>query len=153
MTVSRSRALRFLLVAGLACTSTLEPRPDITLLVTNGTCSPAGDQCQPLRVLAFPHNQPQPPVPSGFWKFDLGVVTGPTACLTLPLSKEFVVTGPSSSQTWGWNTAQGVSLGAVLESESTFPAVPSTEEFVPAGERGWAVTLPGAGRLSPTPGC
>ena len=78
MSDSRTRALPFLLVAGLACTSTLEPRADITLLVTNGTCSPAGDQCQPLRVLAFPHNQPQPPVPAGLWKFDLGVVAGPT---------------------------------------------------------------------------
>jgi hypothetical protein len=153
MTDSRTRGLPFLLVAGLACTSTLEPRADITLLVANGTCSPAGGQCQPLRVLAFPHNQPVPPVPAGLWKFDLGVVSGPTACLTLPLSKEFVVSGPSSSQTWGRDTAQGISLGVVLESESTFPAQPSTEEVIPAGERGWAVTLPGANRVSATPGC
>ena len=143
------------LLAAAACTSTVEPmvepRSDVTLLVTNSTCD-AG-QCSPLHILGFPDNQPH--TPGGLWSIDLGLLTGPSVCLTLPASREFHVTEyPSGAVTiFKWSTAQGFALGSQSLSESRFMATPSTGEFVPASESAWSVTLPGTGQVSPASTC
>jgi len=134
-----------------ACSSAFEPRENVTLFVTNGTC--ASGTCSPLRILGFPNDQPH--TPGGFWSIELGILTGPSACLFFPASREFHVTEmPLGTQTtYRWNSSVGLALGAQLTTESQLMASPSTSEFVPASVEAWAVTLPGAGQPSPTSAC
>ena len=144
-----------LLLGVFACSSPVEPRSGITLLVTNRPCQ-AG-QCAAVRVLGFPSNQPL--TPGGNWSLDLGLLTGPSACLSIPASGIFRVIGVSSdgtkadTTTYNWTSADRFSLGAQPESASRFTAAPSTGEFVPSGAAGWSVTLPGAGPISSGPAC
>ena len=124
----------------VGCRSSTEPARPVTVLVTNTSCTPG--PCVPLRVLAFPDNQPH--TPGGLWRIELGVVSTASACMTIPASAEFRVTGPPEGTTvFRWNTGNGVSLGSLLPGEPAAPAGPSTSSFVPMSESGWTVTLPG----------
>src|SRR5437764_577252 len=53
------------LFGALGCSSTVQPRADVTLLITNGTCETG--QCAPVQILGFPSNQPHTPGDSGRW--------------------------------------------------------------------------------------
>ena len=142
-------ALRFLPLITLACSSTVAPRAGVTLLVTNGTCS-AGS-CSPFEILGFPENQPR--TPGGLWSIDLGPLTGPAACVTLPLSATFLVIGGADTTTYLWTTALPLSLGAQPPSASRLFATPSTSSFVPAAAAGWSAILPGVAQVSVSPMC
>ena len=128
-----------------------EDPQEVGLLITNGTCD--GDVCSPIRVRAFPDNQPH--TPGGPWSIDLGVVTGRTACLMLPASQEARVTaaGTGETKTWSWSTARGTSLGADDSSEAWFFAHSTTPSFIPADAAGWSITLPGTGAAVPSGRC
>jgi hypothetical protein len=144
-----------LLLATLACSSSLEPRSGVTLLVTNGTCQ-AG-QCTPLAILGFPSNQPI--TPGGLWSIDLGLLTVPAACLTFPRSAIFRVIGVSNdgtkadTTTYTWTTALPLSLGALEPPASRLWASPSTAAFVPASAPSWIVNLPAGSHVSPRQAC
>jgi hypothetical protein len=153
-----SRWLRTLssfgLLVAMSCSTGLEPRAGVTLLVTNATCQ-AG-QCESVRVLGFPANQPS--TPGGFWSLDLGVVAGSEACLTLPPSAVFRVIGQHTDGTadttsFTWTTAKSISLGALPPSGSRIQAGPSTPGFVPARASGWRTTLPGEAQPTQTTAC
>jgi hypothetical protein len=139
------------LFGALGCSSTVQPRADVTLLITNGTCETG--QCMPVQILGFPSNQPH--TPGGFWSVDLGLVSAATACLTLPPSATFRVIDASTgaTTTYTWTTAEGLSLGALQPPASRIQATPSTGEFVPASARGWSVTLPAGSQVSPRQAC
>jgi hypothetical protein len=148
-------ALVSLLIGTLGCSSTVQPRAGVTLLITNGTCETG--QCAPLQILGFPSNQPLSP--GGFWSIDLGLITAPSVCLTFPPSATFRVTGVSNdgtkadTTTHTWTTAISLSLGAQSPSASRIMAAPSTSAFVPATSSGWSVTMPGGSHVSPTQTC
>lgn len=139
MHLRRSIAIPSLMLAALSCSSSLEPKSNVTLLVTNASCNPG--PCSAQEVLAFPSNQPK--TPGGLWSVDLGTMTGPQLCVTIPISATFVVSGPGETTTFVWNTAKPVALGAQAPSVSRVFASPSTSEFVPAAAAGWSITLPG----------
>lgn len=145
------KLLPVLLLVTLACSSTTESLPTVTLLVTNATCN-AG-QCTPIQVLGFPSNQPH--TPGGFWSIDLGLVTGPSACLTLPPSGEFRVGNASSGATtvYSWTVADPLALSAEPAPADRLRAVPITGPFVPAGADGWSIILPGGTSLSKARAC
>ena len=107
MRLRRLIAIPPLMLAALSCSSSLEPTSNVTLLVTNGSCDPG--PCSAERVLAFPSNQPN--TPGGDWSLDLGTMTGPQLCVTIPISSTFRVIGPGETTTFVWNTAKPVSLG------------------------------------------
>ena len=144
-----------LLFGALGCSSTVQPRAGVTLLVTNGSCETG--QCAPLQILGFPSNQAL--TPGGFWSIDLGIVTTPWACLTFPPAATFRVIGVSNdgskadTTTFTWTTASPLSLGAQSPSASRIMAQPSTGAFVPASGPGWSATLPGGSRVFPTQVC
>ena len=140
-----------LLIGAVGCSSTVQPRAGVTLLITNGTCE-AGP-CAPLQILGFPSNQPH--TPGGFWSVDLGRISALSACLTLPPSATFRVTDASTgaTTTYTWTTADAFSLGALQAPASRIPATPSTGAFVPATAPGWRVTLPAGSQLSPGQAC
>jgi hypothetical protein len=142
------------LLAALACASPSEPRSGVTLLVTNGAC--VAQYCDSLRILGFPGNQPG--TPGGYWSIDLGIVTTPTACLTLPPSATFRVIGlheggGADTTTVTWTTTALFSLGAQVPSASLIMASPTTTAFVPADAEGWRITLPGGSRATPSSAC
>ena len=115
-----------------------------TILVTNGTC--LSGHCDSLEILAFPSNQPL--TPGGFWSIDLGLMTGPQACLALPPSATFRVTGPDSNGivhtiNYAWTPTVSLSLGSIAPADGRLQASPTTAVFVPASAAGWRVTLPG----------
>jgi hypothetical protein len=150
-------AAAFPLVAGLSCSlsetapTAYEPAP---LLVTNGTC--VDGNCDSLRVLGFPINQPL--TPGGLWSLDLGVVTTEQACLTIPTSAVFLVIavhgdGARDTTDYPWTPALGIALGAQPPSESRLWASPSTATFVPAEATGWSVTVPSDSTVVPAPPC
>jgi len=140
-----------LLLGALGCSSTVQPRAGVTLLITNGTCETG--PCAPLQILGFPSNQPH--TPGGFWSVDLGLVSASSACLTLPPSATFRVTDASTgaTTTYTWTTANGFSLGALQPPASRIQATPSTGAFVPANAAGWSVTLPAGSQVSPSQAC
>lgn len=138
-----------LLLAAVACSSSVQPRAGVTLLVTNATCD-AGS-CSPLQILGFPSNQPA--TPGGMWSLDLGLVTTPSACLKLPVSATFRVIGPGTTTTYTWTTGNGLSLGAQPPSASRIQAGPSTGAFVPARAAGWTITFPGGTAVSASQAC
>lgn len=139
--------------ACLACNVT-EPGPNVTLLVTNGTCVKA--QCDSVHVLAFPSAQPD--TPGGMWSLDLGVITTPEACLLIPMHAQFRLIGLHPDGTRDttltkWSDVAGLSLGVQPPQTAQFFALPSTEAFVPAYSRGWRVTLPGNSSPIPATTC
>jgi hypothetical protein len=144
------KTLRFLPLIALACSSSVEPHSGVTLLVTNATCS--GGSCSPLEILGFPSNQPL--TPGGLWSIDLGLLTGPAACVTFPASAKFLVIGVSNdgtkadTTTYLWTTSLPLALGAQPPSASRILAAPSTRSFVPATAPGWRATLPSASQVS-----
>lgn len=149
MRFRRLIAVPMLTLAALSCSSSLEPRSNITLLVSNGTCAPG--PCSAQEVFAFPSNQPN--TPGGEWLIDLGTMTGPQLCVTIPISSTFTVSGPGETTTFDWNTAKPMALGAQPPAMSRFEASPSTSEFVPARGAGWSITLPGGTQAVQVPAC
>ncbi len=142
------------LLAVLSCSSIVEPRAGVTLLVTNGTC--LAGRCDSLRVLGFPSKQPL--TPGGFWSLDLGLITTSQACLTLPPSATFRVIGvggdgTADTITYTWTSAKALSLGAQPPSSSRIQASPSTTAFVPANAAGWRVTFPTGSQATPSSVC
>ena len=109
----RMIAISPLVLAALSCSSSLEPKSNVTLLVTNASCAPG--PCMAQEVLAFPSNQPE--TPGGDWSLDLGTMTGPQLCVTIPISATFLVSGPGETTTFDWTTAKPVSLGVQQPSE------------------------------------
>jgi len=142
-------AVPVLLLAELGCSSSVQPRSGVTLLVTNGTCTPG--PCASLEILGFPATQAH--TPGGFWSLDLGPITGPQACLTLPESAQFRIIGPADTATITWTTAVAMSLSALSPSSSRLMAAPSTKGFVPAAANGWRITLPGSSGPVETSAC
>ena len=141
-------------LAGLACSSAAAPDPPSMLLVTNATC--ASGSCDPLDVLAFPSNQPL--TPGGYWSLDLGLITTPQACFTIPTSAKFLIVAvnPDSSRdttTITWTSSIPVSLGAIPPSGNRIMAGPSTSAFVPSSSPGWTVTFPNGSAASPNTAC
>ncbi len=148
------RAAAAVVLAGLACSSTLEPRSGITLLATNSTCLIG--RCDSLEVLAFPSNQPN--TPGGYWSFDLGLLTTPEACFKVPASAAFRVIGVNAdgsrdTTTFTWTSADPLSLGAQAASGSRIQASPTTAAFVPATAAGWRIAFPTDSRASPGAVC
>src|SRR5437870_3075393 len=111
------------LLGPLGCSSTVQPHASVTLLITNGTCETG--QCASVQILGFPSNQPH--TPGGFWSVDLGLVSAPSACLTLPPSATFRVIDASTgaTMTYTWTTAEGLSLGAQRAGASPCPPAPT----------------------------
>jgi len=148
-------AAAFVALAGLACKSIAPAAdPPSTLFVTNANC--ANGQCDPFEVLAFPSNQPH--TPGGFWSLNLGRITTPQACFTLPSSARFLIVAvnPDSSRdttTITWTSAMPVSLGALPPSGNEIQANPSTSAFVPSSSPGWSITLPSGSAASAGPAC
>jgi hypothetical protein len=149
--VRPEKFLPVLLLATLACSSTTESLPTVTLLVTNATCNTG--QCTPIEALGFPSNQPH--TPGGFWSIDLGLVTGASACLTLPPSGEFRVGNASTgaSTVYSWTVADSLALSAEPAPADRLRAVPITGPFVPAGAAGWSIILPSGTGLSKSRAC
>ena len=142
------------LLSMLSCSSSLEPRAGVTLLVTNQSCTPG--PCSAQEILVFPSKQPN--TPGGLWSIDLGTMTGAAMCITIPASAEFDIVGYKSNGTADttkirWTNADGAALGAQPPSGSRFTAMPSTSEFVPATSSGWRVTLPGGTQAVAGPAC
>ena len=137
-------ALPLILVAALSCSSVVEPRSGVTLLVTNGSC--LSGRCDSIEVLGFPDNQPR--TPGGYWSVALGLITGSQGCLTLPPSATFRVIGVHNDGTadttvYTWTPAASLSLGSIAPAGNRLQATPTTAAFVPANAAGWRVTLPG----------
>ena len=143
-----------ILLAIISCAGAVEPRSGVTLLVTNGTCQ--ATQCDSLRVLGFPSNQPQ--TPGGMWSLDLGLITSSQACFTLPPSATFLVIGMrtdggADTTKYTWTTAKALSLGALPPSSSRIQASPNTTAFVPATAAGWRITVPTESQATPSSAC
>jgi hypothetical protein len=143
-----------LVFAALSCSSSLEPLGKVTLLVTNASCLPG--PCRAEEVLAFPGNQPN--TPGGYWSLDLGTVTGPELCITIPESATFRVIGinahgSADTTKFIWSRVLPVTLGVQAPSDSRIFASPSTAGFVPATAAGWHTTLPGDSEVVPGQPC
>ncbi len=137
------------LLLALACSSSTEPQGPVTLFVTNATCDPG--PCEALSVRGFPEEQPV--TPGGLWSIEVGTVAAPFACLTLPRSGEFHVSGPGTTTTYTWTLADPMALGTVAAGASALMATPSTTEFVAASAAGWRVTLPGGTTVTADVAC
>ena len=147
-------AVVLLVVAVLACSSVVDPKSDITLLVTNSSCLKG--RCDSLEVLGFPSNQPL--TPGGFWSIDLGLLTTPKACFKLPPAATFRVIGVNDdgtrdTTTFTWTTVAPLALGVQAPSGFRTQASPSTTAFVPATSAGWSITLPSESHASSGPPC
>lgn len=147
-------ALAPLVFAALSCSSSLESRSGITLLVVNGSC--AAGLCSSQEVLAFPSNQPN--TPGGYWSLDLGTMSGSELCVTIPASATFRVIGvhpdgSADTTKFIWTSALPVTLGVQAPSASRIFASPSTSGFVPAMAAGWSTTLPGGSQVVPGQTC
>jgi len=148
-------AAAFVALAGLACKSVAPAAdPPSTLLVTNDTC--VNGQCDSLKVLVFPSNQPA--TPGGYWYLDLGRMTTAQACFTLPSSAKFLIVGvnPDSSRdttTITWTSAMPASLGTLAPSGNWILAAPSTTAFVPSSSPGWSIKMPSGSAANQSPAC
>lgn len=149
----RGWRLSLLLSSAIACSSSVEPPPSVsvTLLVTNATCNPG--PCTPLRIRAFPNNQPH--TPGGLWSLDLGLIITPSACLTIPPAATFRIidAGSGATTTYTWASADSLSLGTLGPSESAIQATPSTGAFVPMSASGWSIALPSTSLPAPSGAC
>lgn len=148
------RAIPVIAFATISCSSSLEPRSGVTLLVTNGTCQ--GGHCDSLRVLGFPSNQPN--TPGGLWNLDLGLITTPQACYILPPTAVFLLIavrddGRADTTSIRWTNAISLSLGAQPPSSSRIFASPSTSTFVPADAAGWQITVPSGSAVTRSAAC
>jgi hypothetical protein len=148
------RTISVIVFATISCSSSVEPRSGVTLLVTNGTCQEG--HCDSLRVLGFPSNQPN--TPGGLWSLDLGLVTTSQECLPLPPTAVFRVIGVrdgggADTTSFTWTNANSLSLGAQPPSSSQIVASPSTNTFVPADAAGWQITVPGGAQPTSTSAC
>lgn len=148
------RTISLIVFATISCSSSVEPRSGVTLLVTNGTCQ--GGHCDSLRVLGFPSNQPN--TPGGLWSLELGLVTTSQECILLPPAAVFRVIGVhdgggADTTTFRWTNANSLSLGAQPPSESQIVASPSTTTFVPADAAGWQITVPGGAQPTSSSAC
>ena len=137
--------LSFCWAAASGCsTSIVEPSKDagVTITVKNTTCG-AG-YCTPLRVVAFPGNQPL--TPGGYWSIDLGLITTASACVTLPPTATFTVTNGATGAktTYTWTSGDPISLGTISESASRIQASPTTDSFIPINASGWSFDMPGS---------
>ena len=144
----------WVLFVTISCSSAVEPRSGVTLLVTNGTCQ--GGNCDSLRVLGFPGNQPL--TPGGFWSLDLGLITASEACFTLPRTAAFHVIGvrvdgTRDTTTFTWTSAMSLALGAEPPSSFMLQARPTSAAFVPASAAGWQITVPGGSQATPSSAC
>ena len=142
-------AIPLLVLVAASCSSSVEPRSGVTLLIKNASCTPG--PCSTQEVLAFPINQPH--TPGGLWSLDLGTMAGPQLCVVIPTSSTFSVIGPAETTKFVWNTAKPMSLGVKPESASYVDASPSTSEFVPATAAGWSITLPGGAQAVQDTAC
>jgi len=143
-----------LALAALACSSSVEPRAGVTLLVTNESCQ--SGHCDSLEVLAFPSIQPN--TPGGFWSIDLGAITTAQKCFTLPPTAQFKVIGQHSNGgadtvTYTWTNASGLSLGALSRGQLRLQASPTTSAFVPAAAAGWRIDVPSGLQATPDNAC
>jgi hypothetical protein len=87
---------------------------------------------------------------------DLGVITTPSACVTLPRTAAFyVIEVPGNdTTTFTWTTAKPVSLGAQAASLGTVVlTLTATDTFVPMSASGWSVDLPGGTKAVPAAPC
>lgn len=146
--------LASLVFAALSCSSSLDPRSGTALLVVNGSC--VAGLCSSQEVLAFPSNQPN--TPGGYWSLDLGTMSGPELCVTIPASATFRVIGVNADGSadttkFIWTSALPVTLGVQPPSSSRIFASPSTSGFVPATAAGWSTTLPGESQVVPGQTC
>jgi hypothetical protein len=146
--------LALLPLAALSCSSSLEPKDNITLLVKNGSCLPG--PCTAQEVLAFPGNQPN--TPGGHWSLDLGTMSGPDLCITIPASATFRVIGANADGSadtakFIWTTELPLALGVQVPAASRIFASPTTSEFVPATAAGWSITLPGGSQAVHATSC
>ena len=145
-----SGAAEILLLAALACSSSLEPRAGVTLHVMNGTCTPG--PCMALEILGFPNNQPH--TPGGPWWLNLGTMIGPDVCVTIPDTASFLVIGPQADTTkYVWTNAMALTVGAAVPEFSVPSVAPTTPSFVPALSSGWQITLPGQVRVTASSTC
>lgn len=143
-----------LTLAALACSSSVEPRAGVTLLVTNESCQ--SGLCDSLEVLAFPGTQPN--TPGGFWSLDLGTITTAQKCFTLPGAAQFKVIGQHSdgsadTVTYTWTNASSLSLGALSQGQPRILASPTTSAFVPATAAGWRIDVPSGVQATPGDAC
>jgi len=146
------RVLSPLFLASVAaCSSTTAPPPPVSLFVQNGTCTPAG--CDTVYVIGVPNKQPN--TPGGPWVFDLGIVTGQSACLSIPSSKVFrVIEQPSGHETRiEWTTADTLTLGFALTPWTRTDPVPAAPGFSPAAATGWSIVFPADSAPTPTASC
>jgi hypothetical protein len=141
-------AISTLVFGSLSCSSTLEPRSNVTLLVTNASC--ALGPCATLAVLAFPAAAGSS---GGPWSLNLGTMTGSQICITIPTSSTFTANDAGDITKTVWNTAEPMALGAEPPAANYFQASPSTSDFVPATAAGWSITLPGGTQAVPGPSC
>jgi hypothetical protein len=150
--MSALRVVPSLLVASVAaCSSTTAPPPPVSLLVQNTACAAAG--CDTVYVVGVPNKQPN--TPGGPWLFDLGVVTGQSACLSIPASKVFrIIEQPSGHETRiVWTTADTLTLGFARRPWTRTDAVPETPGFSPAAATGWSVVYPTDSVPTPAASC
>jgi hypothetical protein len=121
--------------------SPIDAPRSVPVLVTNTTCTPG--PCRAVRILAYPWSELH--TPGGMWKIDLGTITTPTACVTIPATSAFrLIEEPSGKTTvFPWTTRDSVALGWRQPGEELFSARPSTVWFVPQRARAWSVALPG----------
>jgi len=134
-----------------ACRSTTAPPPPVTLFVQNGSCTPAG--CDTVYVAGVPNKQPN--TPGGIWIFDLGTVTGRSACLLIPASRTFrIIAQPSGHETRiEWTTADTLFLGLTRIPMSRMDAMPTAPGFSPAAAAGWSIVYPTDSVPAPTASC
>lgn len=116
----------------------------VTVRVINASC--ATGPCDSMYVLGFPSNGPI--TPGGLWSINFGLVTTPSACLTLPPADTARVTsggsdGIARTTLFIWTPATSLSLGAIGPGGGRLMASPTTTAFVPTNAAGWQVTLPG----------
>jgi hypothetical protein len=140
-----------LVLSVIGCSSATAPRPPVSLFVQNGTCTPAG--CDTVYVVGIPNKQPN--TPGGIWVFDLGTVTGQSACLSIPPTKIFrIIAQPSGQETdIVWTTGDTLYLGLTHTPMSRTDAAPTTAGFSPAAAPGWSILFPTDSAATPTATC
>lgn len=125
----------------VSCTS-LGPRANITLRVTNGTCIPG--PCKAVEVLAFPVVESTALGFGPYRSIDLGFMAGTGLCVTFP---------PGDTTNAIWTTAMPVTLGVWDTTTPYVLASPTVGRFVPNEANGWSVTLPQDTAAQPAPPC
>jgi hypothetical protein len=160
--ITAFNTILFGFIGVFGCSSLTEPSEPPTLFVTNPLCG--GSQCREVRIGAYITTFTVPQAPQG--SRNLGIFSGPTACLRFPPSWELAVhTSDSSgavisSDTMTWTPDDALYLTVVDMEASEWLA--KTQTFTPGDEEGWVLTLspeaPGGGlpntaHLSPGEKC